>query len=169
MGVTGANAVLGIGSSRTAPDITALIEGQAVAIEAAGHLFTVLRFALKSAGDLERYAHHLYSTDERMAEAPIPELAHVVTVFVAEMLELKKRFSVFVVVFEGPPYTGKSEVSANRAGTGRKAYEDKQYASCVRVSDCLARLVMAELSRCSIDFLCPPAEADSQLALLQVR
>ena len=50
----------------------------------------------------------------------------------------------------------------------KKAFEEEDFRKCLTVPDCVVKMIMSELTRRNISWIIPPAEADAQLAFLQV-
>ena len=74
----------------------------------------------------------------------------------------------FVVVFEGPSYPAKASVDDARRAQREKAHHSRDYRKAGAVPDCIVRIIIKELEKEGIRWIIPPAEADAQLAYLQV-
>ena len=133
--------------------------------EASGRLYNLMRLHL---GDAEVLAlrSHLYDDDADYPSSS--DLSVVASTFVSEMVELNKKFHDFVVVFEGLPYAGKASEGLSRTQAAKDMLKEGKPCAAVKIPDCLVRNILLALEDAGVRWLCPPAEADSQLAYLQV-
>lgn len=164
MGCPGGTRSFGV--SKDSVNITQQLQGARVALEASGHIHHLLRKHFRR--NTERaalMANHLH----KGSAFPRDLIEGLVSEFVHEMVEMRKRFPSFLVVFEGPSFVGKSVVSAARLARAKKAFGEKHFSKSLTVSDCIVRLAALELTEEGVPWLIPPAEADSQLAYLQMQ
>ena len=165
MGVQGGAKFFGVVFRKNPADLTELLNGKKAAIEAYGWLHELVIQHLRSPERSAKLACHLWASHQLQYE----DIAFLVDNFVEEVLWMRSFFSAgFVVVFEGSSYQAKHIVSTARRQVGQKAYAEEKYLRSLTIPDCLTKLIMERLTKADIHWIAPPAEADSQLAYLQV-
>ena len=165
MGVQHGTKVLGICLKSTV-DLTVKMRGKSAAFEAYGFLHEIV-------------SKHFQYTDERATKLGchlwngetmgLHDMTFAVENFTSEMVWLNKFFAGhFVVVFEGPLYHAKAAVTDARRSKLYSAYKQQQFRRSLTIPDCLVRMIITSLQKAGVKTLVPPAEADSQLAFMQV-
>jgi hypothetical protein len=84
------------------------------------------------------------------------------------MIELKKHFSNLIVVFEGRPFKAKEIITEKWKTTLKARHDQGDFRKSLSIPDCLIKMILESLSLHNISWIAPPAEADAQLAYMQV-
>ncbi len=166
MGITKGPLFFGINYKAVA-DITDIVKGKKLALEAYGFLHELVAGHFRSDARAASLSHHLHAGSTLDASA----VDCLVANFVGEMkwfVNLAGGTDRFVVVFEGPSYPAKASVDDARRAQREKAHHSRDYRKAGAVPDCIVRIIIKELEKEGIRWIIPPAEADAQLAYLQV-
>lgn len=165
MGVQHGMKVFGVHLKHTL-DLTSQLQGKRAAFEAYGFLHELLSSHFRSQQRAVALSSHL------CVEAPLSSdfLYEYVDNFVKSMQLLNTCFTGgFIVVFEGPSYIAKQAVTEARRLHLHETFQDASKShKALSVPDCAVKLCLERLDELGISWLIPPAEADAQMAFLQV-
>ena len=148
-------------------DLTDTLKGKRLALEGYGFLHELLEGHFRSDARAASLSSHLWSGRNLDVEG----LHTLVGNFVEEMTwfcEFCGGKDRFVVVMEGPPYQAKCDITSTRMTKRKEAHDKGEHRKAAAVPDCAVKLILHALEKASIRYIIPPAEADAQLAFLQV-